>query len=354
MRSDAKIYIAGHRGMVGSAIHRCLAGKGYSNFVLKSHSELDLTSQENVKSFFEIEKPEYVFLAAAKVGGILANNIYRADFLLENLQIQNNVISNSYRVGVKKLLFLGSSCIYPREAPQPMTEDSLLTSQLEYTNEPYAIAKIAGLKLCESYALQYGANFISVMPTNLYGEGDNFDLKKSHVLPALIRKMHLAKLLMQNDMSAIQADLGLDAEEGLESKLNELGITKNAVAVWGSGRPMREFLHADDLAEACVHVMNNIDFDILRGESPSVRNTHINIGSGSDISIADLANLVKNVVGYAGKLVFDSSKPDGTMKKLLDIRKIQKMGWQPKITLAEGIGRVYKTYTSEMHKSRKS
>lgn len=354
MRSDAKIYIAGHRGMVGSAIHRCLIGKGYSNFILKTHKDLDLTSQADVTSFFETEKPEFVFLAAAKVGGILANNIYRADFLLENLQIQNNVISNSYRFGVKKLLFLGSSCIYPREAPQPMTEDSLLTSQLEYTNEPYAIAKIAGLKLCESYALQYGANFISVMPTNLYGEGDNFDLKKSHVLPALIRKMHLAKLLMQNDMYAIQADLGLEAEEGLESKLNELGITKDAVAVWGSGKPMREFLHADDLAEACVHVMNNIDFGMLRGESPSVRNTHINIGSGSDISIADLANLVKNVVGYAGKLVFDSSKPDGTMKKLLDIRKIQEMGWQPKITLADGIGRVYKTYTSEMHKRRKS
>ena len=351
MRTDAKIYIAGHRGMVGSAIHRCLAAKGFSNFILKSHSELDLTSQADVMSFFERERPEYVFLAAAKVGGILANNIYRADFLLENLQIQNNVIANSYHFGVKKLLFLGSSCIYPREAPQPMREDSLLTSPLEYTNEPYAIAKIAGLKLCESFALQYGANFISVMPTNLYGQGDNFDLKKSHVLPALIRKMHLAKLLIEGRITAICEDLGLDSAGNIESTLSDLGITKGTVAVWGSGKPMREFLHADDLAEACIHIMNNIDFDELRGQSPAIRNTHINVGTGSDISIADLAHLVKDVVGYSGKLAFDSSKPDGTMKKLLDISKIQSMGWQPKITLADGIRRVYVAYTNNARKN---
>ncbi len=315
MQKDSKIYVAGHRGLVGSAIVENLKSKGYTNIIGRTHAELDLLDQRAVADFFETEKPEYVFLAAAKVGGIVANNTYRADFIYQNLQIQNNVIHQSYLNGVKKLLFLGSTCIYPKEAPQPMDEESLLTSPLEYTNEPYAIAKIAGIKMCESYNLQYGTNYISVMPTNLYGINDNFDLQNSHVLPALVRKMHEAKM------------------SGAKS-----------VEIWGSGKPMREFLHSSDMADACVFVMESIDFADVAKDKKEVRNTHINIGSGEEISIGDLARLIKGVVGFDGELVFDASKPDGTMRKLSDVSKLHSLGWKHKISLEEGIKGVYSWY----------
>lgn len=301
MEKNSKIYIAGHRGMVGSAIERKLIQEGYTNLVFKTSSELDLRSQEAVAHFFKIEQPEYVFLAAAKVGGIQANNIYRADFIYENLMIQNNVIHQSYLNKVKKLIFLGSSCIYPKLAPQPLKEEYLLTGLLEPTNEPYAVAKIAGIKMCESYRLQYGCNFISVMPTNLYGPNDNYDLKNSHVLPALISKFHTAK------------------------------VTKAAqVEVWGSGTPKREFLHVDDLAAACFFLMQNYN-DL----------EFVNIGSGEDISIKDLALLVKEVIGFEGEIVFDTSKPDGTPRKLMDVSKLEKLGWKYAIALKDGIMAVY-------------
>jgi len=329
MEKNSKIYVAGHRGLVGSAIVKNLESKGYNNLLLKTHNELDLTDQKAVAEFFEQEKPEYVILAAAKVGGIVANNTYRADFIYENLQIQNNVIHQSYLNGVKKLLFLGSTCIYPKNAPQPMKEDSLLTSELEYTNEPYAIAKIAGIKMCESYNIQYGTNFISVMPTNLYGPNDNFDLETSHVLPALLRKMH-------------------------EAKLNNTP----KVEIWGSGKPRREFLYSEDMADACVFLLENRDFkdtytendgtnDSCTPESiknKEIRNTHINIGTGVDISIKELAETIKKIVGYEGELYFDSSKPDGTMVKLTDPSKLHSLGWKHKVDLEEGISRVYEWY----------
>ncbi len=315
MQKDSKIYVAGHRGLVGSAIVENLKSKGYTNIIGKTHAELDLLEQRAVAEFFEAEKPEYVFLAAAKVGGIIANNTFRAQFIYENLQIQNNIIHQSYIYGVKKLLFLGSTCIYPKEAPQPMDEESLLTSPLEYTNEPYAIAKIAGIKMCESYNLQYDTNFISVMPTNLYGINDNFDLQNSHVLPALVRKMHEAKM----------------------------GGAKS-VEIWGSGRPMREFLHSSDMADACVFVMENIDFVDVAKDKKEIRNTHINIGSGEEISIGDLARLIRGVVGFDGELVFDASKPDGTMRKLSDVSKLHSLGWKHKISLEDGIKGVYDWY----------
>lgn len=315
MQKDSKIYVAGHGGLVGSAVVENLKSKGYMNIIGKTHAELDLLDQNAVVDFFEAEKPDYVFLAAAKVGGIIANNTFRAQFIYENLQIQNNVIHQSCIYGVKKLLFLGSTCIYPKETAQPMNEESLLTSPLEYTNEPYAIAKIAGIKMCESYNLQYGTNFISVMPTNLYGINDNFDLQNSHVLPALVRKMHEAK------MSGVKT-----------------------VEIWGSGRPMREFLHSSDMADACVFVMENIDFsDVAKGKK-EVRNTHINIGSGEEISIGDLAVLIKRIVGFEGELVFDSTKPDGTMRKLSDVSKLHSLGWKHKISLEDGIKGVYGWY----------
>ncbi|WP_442764788.1 GDP-L-fucose synthase family protein [Sulfurospirillum cavolei] len=312
MNKTSKIYVAGHRGLVGSAIVKSLTAKGYTNIIGKTHGELDLTCQKDVQEFFEKEKPEYVFLAAAKVGGIVANNTYRADFIYENLAVQNNVIYQSYVHGVKKLLFLGSTCIYPQNAPQPMKEDSLLTSELEYTNEPYAIAKIAGIKMCESYNLQYGTNFISVMPTNLYGPNDNFDLETSHVLPALIRKIH-------------------------EAKVNQ----EKEVEIWGSGKPRREFLYSEDMADACVFLMENVDFKDLIGDKKEIRNTHINIGTGEDISIQELAELIQKIVGYEGKLVYNTSKPDGTMLKRTDPSKLNALGWKHKVWLEEGIQTVY-------------
>lgn len=360
MDKNSKIFIAGHKGMVGSAIARELQKQGYSNFVFRTSAELNLTDQPAVAAFFATEKPEYVVLAAAKVGGIIANNTYRAQFIYENLMIQNNIIHQSYINGVKKLLFLGSSCIYPKMAPQPMTENCLLTSDLEYTNEPYALAKIAGIKMCESYNIQYSTNFIAVMPTNLYGANDNYDLEKSHVLPALIRKMHLGKCLVQNNWQAIVNDLnklpiegvnGNAAKEQIIEKLNKYGITTNGnnvkVTLWGTGSPYREFLHADDLARACVYCLQNVNFSQLskQCQNPNeIKNTHINIGTGTDLTIKELANKVKNIVGYNGELVWDSTKPDGTPKKLLDVSKINALGWQAQINLDEGIKQVYINY----------
>lgn len=313
MHKNSKIYIAGHKGLVGSAIKRQLESQGYTNLIYKTHKELDLINTEAVLKFFATEKPEYVILAAAKVGGILANNTYRADFIYQNLQIQNNIIHNSYVYGVKKLLFLGSTCIYPKDALQPIKEEYLLTNTLEYTNEPYAIAKIAGLKMCESYNLQYGTNFISVMPTNLYGINDNFDLENSHVLPALLRKIHLAKLYHQNKQDAILQDLKMQNFEEAKKYLHRFGIQPNCVEIWGSGNPRREFLYADDMANACVFIMQNLNFqDLCTKDSTQIRNTHINIGTGEDISIKDLAHLIKNIVGFEGKFKFNTQKPDKT------------------------------------------
>jgi GDP-L-fucose synthase len=309
MDRNDKIYIAGHRGMAGSAIHRRLKKEGYENFVLRTSDELDLRDQQAVAGFFAKEKPDYVFLAAAKVGGILANNTYRAEFLYDNLMIQSNVIENSYRQGAKKLLFLGSSCIYPKLAPQPLKEDYMLTGLLEHTNEPYAIAKIAGIKMCDAYRSQYGCNFISVMPTNLYGPNDNYDLNNSHVLPGLLRKFHEAKINNQSE-----------------------------VIVWGSGTPRREFLHADDMADACVFLMKNYNESGL-----------INIGIGVDISIKELAEMIKDIVGYNGKIVFDSSKPDGTPKKLMEVSKLSSLGWRASIPLRSGIELVYQEKCDSFH-----
>lgn len=306
MEKSAKIYIAGHRGMVGSAILRKLEAEGFTNLITRTSAELDLRNQHAVTEFFDAEKPDYVFLAAAKVGGIVANNTYRADFLYENLAIQNNVIHNAYLSGVKKLMFLGSSCIYPKLAPQPLKEDYLLTGTLEHTNEPYAIAKIAGIKMCDAYRDQYGCNFISVMPTNLYGYNDNYHPENSHVLPALIRKIH-------------------------EAKIND----HKSVTVWGSGTPMREFLFADDLADACFYLMQNYS-------EPNL----INIGTGHDLTIKDLALLIKEVLQFEGELVFDSSKPDGTPRKLMDVTKLHNLGWKHKIELREGIELAYQDFQS--------
>ena len=307
MDLNAKIYIAGHRGMVGSAVNRFLKKTGYTNFILKNSSELDLTNQHAVNTFFEVEKPEYVFLAAARVGGIMANNTYRADFIYENLMMESNVIHAAYKVGVKKLLFFGSSCIYPKFAPQPMKEEYMLTGLLEHTNEPYAISKIAGIKLCDAYRAQYGCNFISVMPTNLYGPNDNYDLKNAHVLPSLIRKFH-------------------------EAKLNN----ESSVTVWGTGAPRREFLHVDDLAEACCFLMGSYNEEGL-----------VNIGAGEDITISELALLIKEIVGFEGTIEFDHSKPDGTPRKLLDVSKLTSLGWTYNIRLREGLKRVYDEYSAQ-------
>ena len=354
MKKDSKIYIAGHRGLVGSAIVNNLNSKGYKNLIFKTHVELDLKNQMEVEKFFAKEKPEYVILAAAKVGGIVANNTYRADFIYENMMIQNNVIHQSYLQGVKKLLFLGSSCIYPKNAPQPMVEDSLLTSTLEYTNEPYAIAKIAGIKMCESYNLQYGTNFISVMPTNLYGPNDNFDLEKSHVLPALIRKIHLGKCLENDDWNAIKTDLDknpIEGKDGSSSKENILkvlakyGIAKGEIEIWGSGKPRREFLWSEDMADACVFLLENRDFKhTFSSDEKEVKNTHINIGTGVDVSIKELADQIKNCVGYMGDFNFNTSKPDGTLKKLTDVSKLNSLGWKHSIILNKGVEKMYAWY----------
>jgi len=345
MQKNSKIYVAGHRGLVGSALVRELKHKGYSNLVTRTHAELDLTDQRAVAEFFDREKPEYVLLAAARVGGIVANNTYRADFIYQNLAIQNNVIHQSWLNGVKKLLFLGSTCIYPRDCPQPMREEYLLTSELEYTNEPYAIAKIAGIKLCESYNLQYGTNFISVMPTNLYGPGDNFDLERSHVLPALVRKMHLARLLEAGDLAGVLADLRVSSEQEARALLDRFGVSAESVQIWGTGRPRREFLWSEDMAAACVYLMEQRDFsDTYPAGATEIRNTHINIGTGEDISIAELAELVRRTVGFGGRLVFDDSKPDGTLSKLTDVSKLHALGWRHTVTLEEGVARLYEWY----------
>jgi len=405
MYKESKIYVAGHTGLVGSAIWKTLSNKGYTNLIGRTIEELDLMDPHAVNQFFEEEKPDYVFLAAAKVGGIIANNTYRGQFIYENLMIQNNVIHQSYLHGVKKLLFLGSTCIYPREAPQPMSEDCLLTSPLEFTNEPYAIAKIAGIKMCESYNLQYGTNFLSVMPTNLYGPNDNFNLETSHVLPALIRKIHLGKCLENNDWTSIRADLNKRPVKGFDGSASETetlqllsnyGIIMNetqciegssqilthspsypinvSVEIWGSGAPMREFLWSEEMAEACVYVMEKVNFeDVALSiknqvssikyqessiqypvssiehrassiEHPETRNTHINIGTGKEVSIKKLAELVKEKIGFKGNLIYNTSKPDGTMRKLTDPSKIHQLGWHHQIEMEEGIRKLYNWY----------
>jgi len=353
MDKQSKIYVAGHQGLVGSAIWRNLVDKGYSNLIGRSIDELDLMDAEATKRFFDDERPEYVFLAAAHVGGIMANNIYRADFIYRNLQIQQNVIGESYRRQVKKLLFLGSTCIYPRDAQQPMKEEALLTGPLEYTNEPYAIAKIAGLKMCESFNLQYDTNYIAVMPTNLYGPNDNFHLEKSHVLPAIIRKIYLGKCLYENNWEAIYQDLrlrpveGITGDTGQEDVLNVLGkygITKKKVTLWGTGNPLREFLWSEEMADACVYIMEHVDFRDIKGARSEIRNCHINIGTGKEISIRDLALLIGRTIGYTGEIVFDSSKPDGTMRKLTDVTKLHKLGWHHRIEIDEGVKRLYEWY----------
>lgn len=353
MKKDSKIYVAGHRGLVGSAIWNNLQQKGYTNLIGRSSKELDLMDAVAVSKFFQEEQPEYVFLAAAHVGGIIANNVYRADFIFRNLQIQNNVIWQSFEHKVKKLLFLGSTCVYPKDAPQPMHEDALLTSPLEYTNEPYAIAKIAGLKMCESFNLQYGTNYIAVMPTNLYGPNDNFHLERSHVLPAMIRKIHLAKCLMNDDWIAIEKDLnerpveevsGDSSHDEIERVLKKHGVTAEKVALWGTGRPMREFLWSEEMADACVFVMEKVNFEDLKGDSKEVRNCHINIGTGNEVSIADLSAIIKCTVGYKGAITFDASKPDGTMRKLTDVSKLNDLGWTHQVEVEEGVKRLYEWY----------
>jgi len=409
MQKSSKIFVAGGTGLVGSAIIKNLLEKGYTNIIANYHSrkpedhstfntkhstlktnsinykKLDLLDSTATETFFKQEKPEFVFLAAAKVGGIVANNTYRADFIYENLQIQNNVIHQSYKNDVKKLMFLGSTCIYPKNAPQPMPEDCLLTDTLEYTNEPYAIAKIAGIKMCESYNLQYGTNFISVMPTNLYGPNDNFDLEKSHVLPALIRKIHLGRALEENDWDAIRTDLNKLPIEGIDGSatekeilniLNKYGIKSLnikhsklpgqemplgyniSIEIWGSGKPMREFLWSEDMADACVFIMENRNFQdtyaVTDGSNTTctpneirnkeIRNTHINIGTGIDISIKELAETIKEIVRFKGELYFNTDKPDGTMKKLTDVSKLHDLGWKHKVELKSGIEKMYAWY----------
>ncbi len=359
---NAKIYVAGHRGLVGSAIWKNLNQRGYNNLVGRSHSELDLLDGAAVKDFFDKEKPDLVVLAAAHVGGIMANSIYRADFIYENLQIQQNVIGEAFRHGVKRLLFLGSTCIYPREAPQPMTEDVLLTSPLEYTNEPYAIAKIAGMKMCESFNLQYGTEYLAVMPTNLYGPNDNFHFENSHVLPAMIRKMHLARLLSEGAYAEIRRDLDVRPISGFDhiaatdseiaARLSAFGIYSDHLDLWGSGSPLREFLWSEDMADASVHVLLNVKFeDLKKRVGGDIRNTHINVGTGKELSIAQLAEMIRKTVGFEGQLRWDSTKPDGTMRKLCDVTRLHDLGWHHKVELADGIVRLYDWYKDSTVKS---
>lgn len=395
LNKDSKIYIAGHKGLVGSAIWRNLEQRGYRNLVGRSHRELDLTDQIAVRNFFDSERPDAVVLAAAFVGGIMANSIYRADFIMQNMKMQCNVIENAYLHGVKKLLFLGSTCIYPKAAPQPMKEDALLTSPLEYTNEEYAIAKIAGLKMCESYNLQYGTNYIAVMPTNLYGPNDNFHLENSHVMPAMMRKIYLAKLIHNGDWEAINTDMnkrpinptdalrsiigkgnvdGNNPQERILKALAFYGIADNKVTLWGDGSPLREFLWSEDMADASVHVLLHVDFkDIIGIEKYSsvfygskvdgavdrnnsegrggaipalgeIRNCHINVGSGKELTIKDLATKVAKAVDFTGTIVWDASKPNGTPRKLIDVEKLHRLGWHHKVDIDEGISRLYQWY----------
>ena len=380
MNKNSKIFVAGGLGLAGSAIIKNLLRKGYVNILTSyrnripkekskiKYFKLDLLDYIAVENFYETQKPEYVYLAAAKVGGIAANNLYRADFIYENLQVQNNIIHQSYVHGVKKLLFLGSTCIYPKDAAQPISEDSLLKSPLEYTNEPYAIAKIAGIKLCESYNIQYDTNFISVMPTNLYGPNDSFDLEKSHVLQALLRKIYLGKCLEENNWNAIREDLKKNKIERIDEKSSKekvinvmsdhgvsLNIDKNEVEIeiWGSGIPRREFMHSHDMADACTHIMENINFkdivSIKSSDSKEVKNTHINIGTGKDISIRDLSNLIKLIIGFKGKFYFNQDKPDGTKLKLTDPSKLHSLGWKHKVELEDGIKSLYDWYLGEKY-----
>lgn len=395
----SKIYIAGHKGLVGSAIWNNLKARGYNNLIGRTHKELDLTNQADVAQFFKDEKPDAVVLAAAFVGGIMANSLYRADFIMQNMKIQCNVIENAYINKVKKLLFLGSTCIYPKNAPQPMKEDTLLTSSLEYTNEEYAIAKIAGLKMCESYNLQYGTNYISVMPTNLYGPNDNFHLENSHVMPAIMRKVYLAKLLHDNNWNAIRVDMkkrpinpiaklqsiigegnvdGNNSQERIEKALAFYGIENNKVTLWGDGSPLREFLWSEDMADASVHILLNVDFkDIIGienyssaflgtktdgavdrnnsdgrgGAIPSlgeIRNCHINIGTGKELTISELADLVKQTVGFEGEIIWDTEKPNGTLRKLIDVEKLHSLGWTHQVEIEQGVQRLFKWYQKSL------
>ena len=365
MNKNSKIFVAGHRGLVGSAIWNNLKSRGYNNLVGRTHAELDLTNQLAVKEFFDAEKPDAVVLAAAHVGGIMANSLYRADFIMQNMLIQCNVIGESFRHNVKKLLFLGSTCIYPKDAPQPMSEDALLTSPLEYTNEEYAIAKIAGLKMCESYNLQYGTNYIAVMPTNLYGPNDNFHLENSHVMPAMMRKIYLAKLLNDGNWEAIRNDMNKRPVEGVnggssESEIKKIlakyGIETNKVTLWGTGTPLREFLWSEDMADASVHVLLNVDFKDVIGKEvysnhgaaiPSlgeIRNCHINVGTGKELTIRELSQLIVKTVGFTGEIVFDASKPDGTMRKLIDVSKLHSLGWHHKVEIEDGVQKLFDWY----------
>ena len=383
LQKSSKIYVAGHRGLVGSAIWNNLQQRGYHNLVGRTHKELDLTDQRAVKDFFDEEQPEAVVLAAAFVGGIMANSLYRADFIMQNMMMQCNVISNAYSHGVKKLLFLGSTCIYPKNAPQPMKEDALLTSPREYTNEEYAIAKIAGLKMCESYNLQYGTNYIAVMPTNLYGPNDNFHLENSHVMPAIMRKIYLAKMLHDDNWEAISRDLnsrpvegvdGTHSREEITKVLSHYGIENNRVTLWGTGRPLREFLWSEDMADASVHVLLNVDFkdiigidnyssvflgtsttgDVDRNNSVGrggaipalgeIRNCHINVGTGKEITIRQLSELVVKTVGFEGEVIFDDTKPDGTPRKLIDVEKLHRLGWTHKVEIEEGVKKLFEWY----------
>ena len=385
---DSKIYVAGHTGLVGSAIWNNLKKRGYNNLVGKTFQEMDLTDQYAVKKFFDEEKPDAVVLAAAFVGGIMANSLYRADFVMVNMKIQCNVISEAYAHGVKKLLFLGSTCIYPKDAPQPMVEDALLTGPLEYTNEPYAIAKIAGLKMCESYNLQYGTNFIAVMPTNLYGPNDNFHLENSHVMPAMMRKVYLAKLIHEGAWAKIAIDLnkrpvegvtGSSSKEDILKVLAKYGISDNKVVLWGTGTPLREFLWSEEMADACVHILINVDFkDVIGiekyssvhygtaadgvvdrdhtagrgGAIPSlgeIRNCHINVGTGKELTIRQLSELVVKAVGFEGEVAFDASKPDGTMRKMIDVSKLHRLGWHHKIEIEEGVQKLFDWYKASLN-----
>lgn len=351
---NTKIFVAGHHGLVGSAIWNNLKQRGYNNLVGRTHKELDLLDPVAVKRFFDEERPEAVVLAAAHVGGIMANLNYRADFIYQNLQIQQNVIGESFKHNVKKLLFLGSTCIYPKMAQQPMKENTLLTSELEYTNEPYAIAKIAGLKMCESFSLQYGCNYIAVMPTNLYGPNDNFHLENSHVLPAMLRKIYLAKCLNENNWEAVRKDLNLRPVEGVCGQntneeilniLDKFGITPQAVTLWGTGSPMREFLWSEEMADASVYVLLNVDFkDTYSPNDKEIRNCHINVGTGKEISIRDVAEKVMHEIGFKGQLLWDATKPDGTPRKLTDVTKLHNLGWHHKIEIDEGIHKLYEWY----------
>lgn len=399
LSKDSKIYVAGHQGLVGFAIWNNLKSRGYHNLIGRSHKELDLTDQYQVQQFFDEERPDAVVLAAAFVGGIMANSLYRADFIMQNMKMQCNVIGNAYSHGVKKLLFLGSTCIYPKDAPQPMKEDALLTSPLEYTNEEYSIAKIAGLKMCESYNLQYGTNYIAVMPTNLYGPNDNFHLENSHVMPAMMRKIYLAKLIHDNDWEAIRSDMnkrpinppaklrevvgegnvsGEDAKERILKALAFYGIENNKVTLWGDGSPLREFLWSEDMADASVHVLLNVDFkDIIGiekyssvfygvnangvvdrnnsegrgGAIPSlgeIRNCHINVGTGKELTIKELADMIVQAVGFEGEIVWDASKPNGTPRKLIDVTKLHSLGWTHKVEIQDGVQKLYDWYQNSL------